>query len=872
MGREWWHRFAALFGLRREEADLDEEIRFHLEMEAGKLEAEGRSPGDARREALRRFGGVERMKERTRDERGTRLLEDTVRDVLYTLRTLRRDPAFAVVAVLTLSLGVGATTAMYTLVDGVLLRPLPYPAAHELVSIRERTAEGGTLATSYLNFMDWRTASDRIAAMAAHTPTRPTTVLTPSGGVRARITSVTRDFFQVGGVEPIRGRIPDPGEHAEGGPAVAVVSERFWRSTLGEQGPQGLSLDIAGTVHDVVGVMPGGFELPGRPDVWVALDRAVPWSARGNHVVEVLGRLAPGATVDEADRELDAVQAAIRAGAPEVDSPSVAARPYLDAVVGDARRALTLLLAAAALLLLVACTNLASTLLARGFGRVRELGMRASLGAGRGRLVRQLFLESLTLALAGGMGGVLTASGLLALTRAFDPGAVPRLAEVSLDPGVLGFTLLVAVGTAVAFGLMPALALTRGDLASALRSGRSGHGRGVRRIWRAILAGEVALAVLLLVAGGLVARDLVAILDRPGGFRTAGVVTAQMELPAGKYASVAEALQVVDGILDGVRAGGGVEAVGLTLTLPVPGRGSVAGPVQMDDGTRTDRSFEYRVADAGYFRTLEVPLIRGRMFEPSDGPGAPHAALVDEAMAEALWPGLDPVGQTFNPRGMDPFPDQALTVVGVVGETLRWDRAPGGSPGYYVHYRQRPTFLGLFGMSVVAAVDDTGAGAAHLRETVRRVDRDVPVRLGTLEADIAGSASDRRFRAFVLSGFALAALLLACVGVYGVVAYTAARHTRDMGIRLALGASRSQVRSGVQADVLTTVGIGMAVGSVLAYTLARALERLLFVVSPWDPVAFSLALGALGAAAWCASWVPAWRGTRLSPARVLTEE
>ena len=866
-------RVRAWFMRNQEERELDEEIRFHLEMEERKLVGEGMTPGQARTEARRRFGGEDRMKERTRDERGTRLLEDTVRDVRYALRALGRAPGFTVVAVLTLSLGVGATTAIYTLVDGVVLRPLPYPESRRLVALWERGGDGSSLHASYPNFSDWRSRSRSFEALSAFTPTRAMTVLTLSGGVRARTTSVSADFFRVGGVEPERGRLPTAEEHQPGGPPVAVVSHGFWEGALGAPAElAGVTVDVQGTVHDVVGVMPPSFVLPDEPDVWISLDRAVPWSVRGNHVVQVLGRLESGAAVPSAARELEAIHEAIRATSPEVESVGVTVRPYLDQVVGDSRRALSVLLGAAAVLLLVACTNVASTLLARGTGRARELGVRASLGASRPRLVRQLFLESLTLALLGAVGGVAMAQGLLTLTRWVDPGAVPRLGEVTLHGGVLAFTLLVTVATAVVFGLWPALSLTRGDVAAAVRAGRDGYGRATRTAWRMVLAGEVAMAVILLVSGGLVVRSLGAILDRDGGFRTSGVVTGRVELPLGKYETTPEALAVLDGVLDGLRAAPGVEAAGITLLLPVPGRGSLASPVELDNGTRTERSFEYRIADAGYFHALGIPLLRGRLFDGSDGPEAPHVAVVDQAMADALWPGEDPLGRTFNPGGMDPWPNQVLTVVGVVGDATRWDRSEGSFPGYYVRYAQRPAFLGLFGASFVLHTADVAGGGTLLRETVRRVDRDVPVEVSTLRRDVARSAGSRRFNAFVLTGFALAALLLAAVGVYGVVAYTVARRTREMGIRVALGARPGQVRGNVQRDVLRTVAVGAAVGVGAALLLTRLLELQLYGVSAHDPATFALCVATLGAAAWVASWIPAWRGTRLDPADVLRRE
>ncbi len=879
----WWYalkdRLWTLFRRGAEERALREEMRFHLEMEERKLRAKGMSAGEARRRARIAFGGEERMKERARGERGTRWLDETLADLRYALRGLRRSPGFALVAVSTLSVGIGATTAMYTLVDGVLLRPLPYPASERIIALWERTQEGDPLLASYLNFADWRAGSPEWSAMAAYVPTRGAAVLTPNGAVRARITAVSADFFEVGGVAPLLGRVPTPDEHAPGGPPVAVVSRSFWEGPLGRGDAaagtsagasfEGATVDLNGVVYDVIGVMPASFRLPDGPEVWTSLDRAVPWNVRGNHVVGVLGRLADGVPIERADAAVNGVHASLAAGHPEVETVGVLTRGYLDDVVGGSRRALGFLLAASGVLLLIACANVASTLLARGTARVRELGVRASLGASRGRLVRKLVLESVVLAVLGSALGVALGQGILSVTRALNPTALPRLAEVSLDGRVLVFTVATMAAAALAFGLLPALALTRRDLALSARAGRSGYDRATRRAWRAVMGAEAGLALALLIAGGVFAKSLTAVLERPGGFDADDVVVARIDLPTSKYEGYADGLRDLDELVRGAAALPGVERVGVTFALPLVGQGGVGGQLELGDGSRTERVFGYGVADAGYFEALDIPLLRGRLFEPSDGPDAPHVALVDAAMAEALWPGEDPIGRTFNPGGMDAWPDEGLTVIGVVGETLSWDTGAGERPSYYVHLLQRPLFPALFGAGVVVETADVGAVAGRLREVVHGVDRDISVRVESMWGLIRGTAADRRLNAFVLAVFAGSALLLAAMGVYGVVAYAVARRTREMGIRLALGAQASQVRSSVQRDVLVTVGVGSALGLVAVLALQGTMRGLLFGVSPSDPSTLAASVVGLGVVAWVASWIPAWRGTRLDPADVL---
>ncbi len=574
----------------REEAELEEEIRFHIEEETSKLLRQGWNAEAARREAYRRFGGVERMKERTRDERGTGWVDDVARDVRYAGRTLRRAPGFSLMAVLTLALGIGATTAMFSLVRGVLLQGLPYPASGRLITVAERTADGSSTLASYTNFADWREDSPALEALAAYTPPSPETVLGPSGGVRARVTAVSADFFRVVGVAAALGRVTGPGENRPGGPPVVVVSHAFWRDVLG--GPTdlaGATVDLRGEPWSVVGVMPASFDLPAGAELWLPLERQVPWTVRGNHVVRVVGRMTAGAELSRARAELERVQAGIHGRYPEVETVGVRVQRLQDEMVGSSRTPLLLLLVSAGFLLLVACANVASALLARGAGRRRELALRASLGAGRGRLVRQLLVESLVLAGLGAVAALGLAASILRSTRLLAAGAVPRLAEVGLDGSVLLFTAATALVTGLLFGVLPALRLTMGDLAASARGGRGGGDeRRVRRGWRLIMAGEVAMAVALLSGAGLLVRSLGAILDQDVGFDPAGVVTARLDFPGGKFATAAEGVSFLDELTGSLRGRPGVQDAGLGLLLPVRGAGlaGITGPPGRRDTER----------------------------------------------------------------------------------------------------------------------------------------------------------------------------------------------------------------------------------------------------------------------------------------------
>ena len=793
------------------------------------------------------------------------------RDVRHALRVLARTPTSSAAAILTLALGIGGTTAMFSVVDGVLLSPLPYPEADRLVSVRERTAGGQEVSTSWLNFQDWRAGARSLDALAAYTSARGATVITADGGAWARVASVSADFFDVVGTEPLLGRTFGGDENRPGGPPVAVVSESFWRDVLGAPAPlHATTLNEGGVTYDVVGVLPETVDVPDATDVWLPLGRSVPWTVRGNHVVFVLGRMAPEATLAAVRGELVAAHERIREAYPEVESPTVAVRPWRDMVVGGASRPLALLLIASTVLMLVACTNVASTLLARGLARRREIAVRASLGAGRGRLVRQLLVESGVLALAGGAGALVVAHGILVVARATDPGAVPRLAEVELDGSVFAFTTAAALTTALVFGLWPTLQLTRGNLAGDLRGGRSADmDRRIRRSWNALMAGEVALALVLLVGAGLTGRSFMAILQSDNGIRTEGVVTGRIQLPSAEYRTFEQGVAFIDALLDDLRASPGVDAAGLALLLPVEGEGAVATPVELPDGRRTEGVFQYRVADAGLFQTLDIPLVRGRLFDEGDRPGAPHVAVVDEVLAARLWPGEDPIGKRFNPRGMDPWPDEWLTVVGVVREVRTWTQQPGTNPTFYVSMRQRPAFVALFGASLLVRGSDEAAMAALLRERVRMHDADVPVRVATLRSRIADSAGVRRFIGAVMGAFATVALLLAALGVYAVVGYGVAQRTPEIGIRLALGAAPGQVRGNVLRKALTVAGLGVGAGLAAALALSRAAGDALVGVAPLDPTAWIAATAIMLGVAAIASWVPARRATRVDPASTL---
>ncbi len=875
--RAWWAVRAwleALIFRRREDEALDEEVAFHLEMETRKLMARGMDPAEARRRARIRFGGEDRMKERAREARGSEWLPDLVRDLRLGGRFLRRTPAFTLTTFLTLALGIGATTAMFTLVDTVLIRPLPYAESHQLVDVREVGEDGSALLASYANFSDWRARSGSFSGLAAVVPPRPATLLVGATGVRASLTQVSADFFDVAGVRPLAGRVLDAGDHASGAPVVAVVSHAFW------SGPLGAPTDLDGVVVSdgrtpvpVVGVMPPSFDLPQGAEVWISLDREVPWNVRGNHVVEVVGRMVAGADPASASTDLTRVHEGLGATYPDVETVAVRVEGLKSRLVSSTARPLALLLAASGVLLLVACANAGGAFLARGVARRAELAVRTSLGAGRGRLLRQLTAETALLGGAAAVGGLVVARGILAAVRGLVGAGVPRLAEVGLDLRVALVGAGVGLATGLVFGMAPALRLTAGEGATLLRTGaRGGDAPGMRRLWRGLLVAEVALSLVLLAGAGLLARSMGAIADRELGYRPEGVVTARFHLPQGRYEGYEAVAAGLERFVAELEADPRIDDAGVGLMLPVAGGGDIAGPVGRDGGERTEALLSYRVADPGWFETLEIPLVAGRLFGPDDGSEGDHVAVVDESMARLLWPGQDPVGRRFEPGGMDPWPDRSLTVVGVVGDVRSWDEEWGGRPTYYVSSRQRPAFLSFFGGELVVRGRSPGAAAGALRETIRRLDPAMPVTVRTLDERLARSVGQRRLAATVFGAFAGLALLLASVGIYGLVSWTAGRRRREMGVRVALGASPRAVRVGLQGEVLGAVAAGATLGLLLALVLGRALGSLLFGVGAADPVALAGAAACLVGAAWAASWLPARKSASTDPATVLRLE
>ena len=586
-------------------------------------------------------------------------MDAMLQDLKYGVRTLLRSPGFAMVAVLTLALGIGANTAIFSVVDGVLLEPLPYSDADELVDVRERRIDGGGMSVAWPNFVDWRTENTVFESVSAYS-SGSTTVLGGENPLTATVSPVSVDVWSVFGVRPIVGRLTVEADHVIGAEPVALVSETFWRNELGARPLEGLLLDMNGVRASVVGVLPSTFDFPMGTSIWQPLESlGAPSPSRTAHNWQVVGRLADGVPLERAREEMDALT--LRVVQEEVDAdPNFLAhgavvQPLQERVVGSTRAPLLILLGAAGLVLLIACTNLASTMLARGATRSRELAVRSSLGAGRGRLVRQLVTESVILAFSGALAGVGLGWLLLELLRRVGPASLPRLQAVSIDGSVLLFTALIACLTAFLFGLYPALRLARGRPVDALRQGTRGNAVGGRGFaWTLLVGTEVALAVVLIVGSGLLVRSFRSILSVDPGFDASDVVTAPVSLSRIKYEEPSAHADFYRTAIEALEADPGIASAGVISTAPLQGY-LPNGRMELDGNLEEHAIASYVVASAGAFEALDVPLLRGRLFQESDAPDAPHVAIVSESFAQENWPGEDPIGRSVTGGGMDNF-------------------------------------------------------------------------------------------------------------------------------------------------------------------------------------------------------------------------
>lgn len=790
-------------------------------------------------------------------------MDTMIANLRYTLRTLSRSPGFAAVAVLTLGLGIGANAAIFSVVNGVLLRPLPYPQPREVMQVKQ-VDEGGSsqISVSYPNYIDVRDQNRTFEAMGAYA-SGTASVTAEGDGLRVRAADVTAGFFDVVGVQPAFGRVFLPDELGVAGAAVVVVGHGYWQSRLG--GDPDLSDDvvrIGDRTYQVIGVMPPAFSFPSGAELWLPSDASHANQTRTGHNFQVIGRLRDGVTLEQAGGDLSAIAQRLKEQyGDDTWMFDAAAIPLREQLVGSVRPALLILLGASGFLLLIGCANVVNLLLARMASRQREIAIRVSLGAGRGRLAMQFLTEALVLSAAGGVLGVLLAFWGVPALLAFEPGGLPRLGEVGVDWVVLLFALGISMLAAAAMGLLPALRAGVDMRASLAEGQRTQTGGGSsHRVRRTLAAGQVALTLMLLVGAGLLARSFIRLLSVDPGYRTEGVVAMDLWLPrpatsdpvAGEAAETRARL-FHDDLLARLRALPGIEEAGGVSTLPLGGSGGGNGTFvvlnsrdevpdvetfeqlmqqpellervrrMLQDPTRTGYA-EFRIATDGYFRAMEIPLLRGRLFDERDGPDAPHVAVISQSLAETQWPGEDPIGKLIEYGNMDgdlrPF-----TIVGIVGDIREESLAAKPEPTFYGYARQRPGKSFTYHV-VMRGMAEPAAMIASARRIVGELNPEVPVRFRTIEQVLSDSLSGRRFTLLLLGVFGVTALLLAVLGIYGVISYLASQRTQEVGIRMALGARAGDVLRLFVRQGAGLALVGVAFGLVGAFALTRFLAGL----------------------------------------------
>lgn len=874
------------------DAEVNDEIRFHLERKVEALVAKGMDPGDARREAERRFGDVEEVRmrmeretRRRRREHGVRqTLETLAQDLRYAARRLLRSPVFSGVVVLTLALGIGANTAIFSVVDHILFRPLPFPDSERLVALwSDVSRRGGPTDEwlSYANYADVRDGVPAVESGAVWGGFSPTLVLEGEArAVQGAVVSLEM-FPEVLGVDPMLGRAFLPEEDGPDGPRVVLVSHGFWRSVLGAApDAPGRTLELNGLTYEVVGVMPAGFEPPFVPDaeVWIpaGIDDAAETGRRSGFYLRAVLRLGPGSTVDDARAQVASLGDRMEEAYPESNTGMrFTLRPLHEDLVRDASTGLWVVLGAVALLLLVACVNVANLVLARASSRSGELSIRAAVGAGRGRIVQQLMVESLLLAALGGALGVaLGVFGTEALV-ALAPEGTPRIESVAVDGRVLAFSALATVFAGLLFGLLPAVRVARADLQAALREGgRQGHGgRSGTRLRNGLVAAQVALALVVMVGAGLLLQSFQNLRTVDLGYEPAGVLTFFVNLPAARYGDVDTRHQFVAAVESRLAALPGVEAVGAVESLPLSG---FDGDVTFDVEGRPppepgqEHTTWLRPATPGYRDAMGLRVIGGRWIEPGDVRDAPRVLLVNETLAERHFPGENPIGRRLRLGGAADAP--TWEIVGVVADTRHFSVRDDRREAAYASYAQ-VTPGGLFFTVRAAEGRDPLMLTPDMRRALAEIDGALaPRRVRAMNEVVAEALAPERFLALLLSLFAAVTLVLAVVGLYGVIAYTVSARLREMGVRLALGAEAGRIgRLVVARSVMLAVG-GIVAGLLLAAAGAPAIRSLLYGVGAVDPLTFGLAAALLLAVAVLASAVPAWRAARVDPVEVLRAE
>jgi predicted permease len=868
--------FRSVFRGERVDQELEDELRYHVQREIDERLNAGLAPEEARYAALRAMGAIAKSKEESRDMRRVNFVDDLLRDLVYAGRSLRRSPGFAALAVLIMALGIGANTAVFSVVNAVLLKPLAYRDPNRIVTLTNPLTTGevsSPLAVRLVaipNFQDWHDQSSSFEAMGFYYSWEAP-VLPASTAEYARITKTSPEFFRVFAIEPVIGRFFTTEEMKPGSDGALMISYAYWQSHFGgDPMVLGRTIRIYSTARPIVGVLPPGFSFPDKTDLWFPdTDNSAVFHSRDAQNHYVVGRLKPGILLEQTQTEMATIARRLEREYPQTNKNlTVAVTGMQDDLVGDVRLTLYLLLGAVSVVLLIACANTATLLLGKATARTREIAVRAALGASRRRIVRQLITESVLLSLIAGAAGLVLAYWGSTALIALAPSDLPRLTETSIDRGVLAFTLGVSMITSLLFGLVPALHASRIDVNDALKqsASRSVMGGGMVRMRGVLAVAEIALAVVLLSGAGLLIKSFVALHNVALGFRPENVLVMRATGPG----SIRDTNLFFKDVLSQIAMVPGVVAAGATMTLP--GHLGSTGPYYFDHlPERRDTTAPiaaHSIVAPGTFAALGIPLKSGRDFNDGDLRDRPFVAVINEALARKSLPGEDPIGRTI----FCPFDsDKGMTIIGVVDDVREGGPAHEPIPECYMPYRQH-----LYNNTSLSIVTRTVGDPTALEETERRLARerspDVPVTFTTLESDASENVAVPRFRTLLFGIFAALAVGLAMAGVYGVMAYAVGQRSNEIGLRMALGASTGSVLRLILRQGLICASLGLALGLAAAVFGTRLLTSMLFQVQPNDPWVYLGVAALLGMVTLLASYVPARRAAKIDPLTALRQE
>ena len=876
--RKLWARMRATVRNDPRDWEFQAELEEHIRLLAERYRRQGMTAETAMIAARRKFGNTTLVQEDLRAMQMITAIEALRADLTYAVRTLRRNPGFAATAVITLALGIGANTTIFSLCNAVLFRPLPYAEPERIVMLSERTPDGKLSTVAPANFVDWQNESRSFSGMAAIRASSFASSFILGGQSEAsRLVGgdASSNFFSVLGVRFMLGRNFLPDEDRPGQDHVAILSYAAWNQRFGAD------RDIAGKVitlndesYTVVGVLPATFQFgntaedfqaQSQVDIWVPLALNPQKLQRGAHILRVIARLQPGVKLPQAQAELNVIGANLAQQYPQNNKDKgIAAVPLTDQVTGSVRVALETLLGAVGLLLLIACANVANLLLGRAAARHKEMAVRIALGASRARLAQQLLTESVFLASLGGIAGLLLAlAAITALTPQL-PADLSRAAGIAVDTRMLIFTAVISLVTGIIFGLGPLFATWRENAGESLKQ-NSRFASGMQtRLRSGLTVAQIAIAIILLIGAGLMAKSLWALMRVAPGFRSENILTARLSLPQSRYPDNRKIAALEGELLENLRRRPGVQSAGFATYIPLSGFDNgwdflIEGRPPLPPGTHNVT--EYRPVSAGYFETIGIPLLRGRSFTTADTADAPWVVVINDSMAREYWPSEDPIGQRLQIPGWPEW----RTVIGVVGDVRHEGLDQAAKAEMYLPVDQalniesEPTI-------VMRAEIPAGAAVGELRAAVSALDPAIAMdRIETMQQLVSGSVAQPRFRTMILAGFSLLALVLASIGIYGVMSYLVIQRTREFGIRLSLGATRTDVLRLVLKRAAILIAVGTCVGLVGSGLLVRLITKLLFGTAPLDPLTFAAVPVLLAAVALVASYIPARRATRIDP-------